>query len=87
MASRVAQASESDCAASRACIVGSNDYNWIIGHRASGFELAVLTGDKDVQTDSWLNRNNTGAAGYDYSDGTGDCIGFWRGSRDNNVAP
>lgn len=85
-ASGGAQAAFSDCDPGRSCIWGNNDYVWLIGERAAGGDVVAITGDRNNQMDSWGNRTGTDSAGYDGSNGTGDCQTFGFNSRDNNVA-
>jgi hypothetical protein len=80
-----AEAAFSDCNANRVCLWGNNDFQWLIGERAPYGGLVALTGERNDQMDSWGNRTVVNAAGYEHSNGTGDCQTFTAGQRDNNV--
>jgi hypothetical protein len=80
-----AQAAFSDCPSNRVCLWGNNDFVYLIAVKAPYEGLRSLSGDANNQMDSWGNRTGRNAAGYDYSNGTGDCQTFSAGSRDNNV--
>ncbi len=82
-----ASASFSQCNSNNVCIWGNNDYQWFLRGIVKGTGLTALSGDANNQMDSWGNRTTGTGAGYDASNGSGDCQTWSAGSRDNNVNP
>jgi hypothetical protein len=86
-----AQASLSQCRATKMCAWGNNDFNWLIAAQVQGRDSWSDTfnnsNGEDDQTDSWANTSTswTGCLA-DHTDGSGNEITMRRNSNDNNVS-
>ena len=81
-----AMATEAQCLSNRACLFGNNDFDWLISMRTPNAGLMNMSATVNDKMDSWINRTNQSARGYEHADARGACQTFSSNTKEPNVS-